>query len=431
MRDGPPCAARPRHPPPVRDAGPAATVGRMSEWNVLDRVPEAGGVRGLLSRAVEASRADDPAAAGMTHSWLFTGPPGSGRSEAAFAFAAALAGLDRQTVEGESPGAWKDHVAAHPDILRVRAEGTRILVAAARDVIVPFAYRRPSGSPWRVVVVEEADRFNDETSNALLKVVEEPPSRTIFLMCAPSTNPRDFSVTLRSRCRHVYVPVPSVDEVAGLLRVDDPSLTEEQARWSATVANCHVGRARKLAHDPSVRDWREKALRLAEGVFDPPVSYLRGADLVSSAAAQAAHELEKREERELEKLEESLGVGAKGRGAQAAARGAKGQVNELEKSQNRRRKRYERNLVDLALMDVQALYRDALRESLGAGGAPITVDRGRTVAELVRRVPPERLAACFDAVGAARGRLNSELTLGSVIDGLIGELQIACRVGER
>ena len=106
-------------------------------------------------------------------------------------------------------------------------------------------------------------------------------------------------------------------------------------------------------------------------------------------------------------------------------------MNELEKSQNRRRKRYERNLVDLALMDVQALYRDALRESLGAGGAPITVDRGRTVAELVRRVPPERLVACFDAVGAARGRLNSELTLGSVIDGLIGELQIACRVGER
>ncbi|WP_448851715.1 DNA polymerase III subunit delta' [Corynebacterium sp. 335C] len=403
----------------------------MNQWSVLDRVPEAGGVRDLLARAAEASRAPDPASAGMTHSWLFTGAPGSGRSEAAFAFAAALAGLDRGEVEGEQPARWKEHVAAHPDILRVRAEGREILVGAARDVVMPFAYRRPTGSPWRVVIVEEADRLRDETANALLKVVEEPPARTVFLMCAPSTNPRDFSVTLRSRCRHVHVPVPSVDHVAATLRADDPSLTEEQARWSAAVANCHIGRARKLAHDASVRDWREKALRFAEGVFDPAVSYQRGADIVSSATGQAAHELEAREAEELEKLEASLGVGAKGRGAASATRGAKGQVTSLEKDQNRRRKRHERNLVDLALMDVQGLYRDAIRESLGAGGEPITVDRGRTITELVRRVPPERLVECFDAVGETRGRLDTELALGPLIDGLVGRLQIACGVGRR
>ncbi|WP_019135924.1 DNA polymerase III subunit delta', partial [Cellulomonas massiliensis] len=169
---------------------------------------------------------DEPAR--MTHAWLLTGPPGSGRSNAARAFAAAL-----QCAQG---GCGRCHDCltvlggTHPDVTVVATEGVFIRADTARP-LVELAQRSPSQGRWRVIVVEDADRLNDTSGNALLKAIEEPAARTVWMLCAPS--PEDVLVTLRSRSRAVALRVPPVDAVAQLLVSRDgvdPRLAEVAAR---------------------------------------------------------------------------------------------------------------------------------------------------------------------------------------------------------
>lgn len=422
----------------------------MEQTGVFDRVTEAGGVRATLMAAARAARAiaragDDPAARAaadptgvMTHSWLFTGPPGSGRSTAALAFARALLCTDPDVVGcGHCTGCTTAEAKTHGDLNYVTTEGTQIQVDTVRSQVIPWAQRRPTTADWRVVIIEDADRLNEDASNALLKAVEEPPARTVFLLCAPTTDPADFSVTLRSRCRHVYVPTPDRGHVVETLRARVPGLTEEQAEWAGTIANGHIGRARHLATEEETRQWRAKALDLVESVFDPATSYLRTRDLAAGAAAESKRKNEPKEQEELEKLMNALGMGAKGKGTQAATRGASAAIKELEENQKRRRKRTALDVVDMALMDMVGLLRDALLVSSGLGvegdGGPgvINPDRRRTAAELARRVPPEGLVACIDAVMGAREAMKRNVNPAVALDGMMGAMQIACRVGRR
>ncbi|MEJ6018795.1 DNA polymerase III subunit delta' [Corynebacterium sp. H113] len=405
----------------------------MESYGVFDRVPAAGGVRERLMVAARAAHGHGDS--GMTHAWLFTGPPGSGRSVAAEAFAAALL-----CENSEQPGCGMCHgcqtalAGTHSDLFTVRTEGTIIQVKSVRFRVIPWAYRKPSTAAWRVVIIEDADRLNDQSANALLKAVEEPPERTAFLMCAPTTNPADFSVTLRSRSRHVYVPTPTPEDVSEVLRAQFPELADEQAQWAATVSNGHIGRARGLATDPGTREWRKKALDMVEAVFNPAVSYLRTFEIAASAKAEAERRLQSREEEELSKLEEALGIGARGKGAQTALRGTKGDIKRLEEDQKRRRQRTERDLIDLALVDVMGLFRDAMVVSVGAasGATPlIHIDRGQTAAEIARRVPQEGILECLDAVTDTRNQLGTAVTSRVLLDGLMGQLQLSCRVGVR
>lgn len=133
----------------------------------------------------------------------------------------------------------------HGDVRRVVPEGLSISVREMR-AIVQTASRRPSTGRWQIVVVEDADRLTEGAANALLKVVEEPPDRTVFLLCAPSVDPQDISVTLRSRCRHVALVTPSADAIAQVLRERD-GVEPEEARLAASISGGHVGRARRLA----------------------------------------------------------------------------------------------------------------------------------------------------------------------------------------
>ena len=183
----------------------------------------------------------------MTHAWLITGPPGSGRSVAALCFAAAL------QCESEYPGCGHCRSCAttmagtHADVRRVVPEGLSIGVDEMR-AIVASASRRPTTGRWQVVVVEDADRLTEGAANALLKVVEEPPAQTVFVLCAPSVDPEDIAVTLRSRCRHVALTTPTVESIAEVL-IDGDGLDPETAHWAASVSGGHVGRARRLATD--------------------------------------------------------------------------------------------------------------------------------------------------------------------------------------
>ena len=451
----------------VRSAWPAIVV-RMEQTSVFDRVTESGGVRATLVAAARAARAiaragDDPAAraaadpnGAMTHSWLFTGPPGSGRSIASEAFAQALLCTDPDVVGcGRCRGCATAAADTHGDLMNVTTEGAVIQVKVVRTEVIPWAHRRPTTADWRVVIIEDADRLNDESANALLKAVEEPPERTVFLLCAPTTDPADFSVTLRSRCRHVYVPTPTTEEVVTALRMNRPELTVEQAEWAGTIANGHIGRAMGLATDEGTREWRGRALDLVEAVFDPANAYVRTRELASKAEAESKRRNAPREEKELEQLTNALGLGAKGKGAQAATRGSAGVIKELEENQKRRRKRTEFDLVDIALMDMVGLLRDALLVSsgipadgggagaggvegsgAGAGGAgsvptPINPDRRRTAAELARRVSAEGLVASIDAVMDARKAMARNVRSAVALDGMMGAMQVACRVGQR
>ncbi|NUT37992.1 MAG: DNA polymerase III subunit delta', partial [Hamadaea sp.] len=191
----------------------------------------------------------------MTHSWLFTGPAGSGRSMAARAFAAALQctgdGGPAGVGCGVCHGCHTTLAGTHADVRFVVPDGLSIPVAQMRELVLRAA-SAPTAGRWQVLVVEDADRLTEAAGNALLKAVEEPPDRTVFLLCAPSVHPDDVSVTIRSRCRLVPLRQPGAQAVADLL-VRRDGVPADRAAWAAAAAQGHVGRARRLAVDAQAR----------------------------------------------------------------------------------------------------------------------------------------------------------------------------------
>ena len=192
----------------------------------------------------------------MTHSWLFTGPPGSGRSQAALAFAAALVCTDPNEVGcGRCKGCRDALSGQHTDIVHVVPKELIIKTDYIREIVAQAA-RMPTVAPYRVLIIENADRLatsiTTAPADALLKTVEEPPERTVIIMCTPSTDPQDFSQTLRSRCRHVYVPSPSEDELVRILVEEEEGASEHDARLAAVSSLRHIGRARLLVRSEAV-----------------------------------------------------------------------------------------------------------------------------------------------------------------------------------
>jgi len=344
--------------------------------------------------------------ASMTHAWLFTGPPGSGRSVAARAFAAALQCPDGG--DGTCHACRTVLAGTHADVRLVVPEGLSIGVKEMRTVI-GMAGRAPSQGRFQVVVVEDADRMTEQAANALLKMLEEPPARTVFLLCAPSLHPDDVSVTIRSRCRVVPLrtpPVAAITEV--LVRRDgvEPLLAE----WSAAASGGHIGRARRLARDEDARAARKAVLDVPLALSSL-ASCLRAADdLVGTAAAESAVASGALDSAETEAVKASLGVGARGPGVAAASRGA-GQLKELEKQQKSRATRIGRDTLDRALVDLAALYRDALviatvRGQLDRVPHLNHPDRAADALELARKVGAEGALRRIHAVLAARTALE-------------------------
>lgn len=366
----------------------------------------------------------------MTHAWLFTGPPGAGRSVAAHTFAAALVcTTPGQAGCGECAGCRTALAGTHADILTIRPDGLIIPVAQVRATI-ENASRMPTTADWRVVIIEDADRLNDAGANALLKSIEEPPARTVFLLCAPSTDPADIHVTIRSRCRHVYVPTPTVEDIARIVESTTEGLTKEQVQWAASVCGGHVGRARRLATDPAARAQRQSALKVPEFVYSPQ-AFTYTAQLVADAKAEAEAGLAQQDAEEMAKLKESLGVGATGKGAAKAMRGTAGPIRELEAAQKSRRTRMVTDLLDLALMDISGLYRDALMVATGGQGNVVAIhpDHAATAAELARRISPERLLQCVDAVRMGRDLLAKGVRPEGALDAMVGRLRQLCVTG--
>ncbi|TSD64210.1 DNA polymerase III subunit delta' [Aeromicrobium piscarium] len=353
-----------------------------------------------LRGAVEASVATpdpDASAHGMTHAWLFTGPPGSGRSTAAVAFAAALQ-CDRGGC-GECRSCQTARAGSHPDITVINTDGLSIGVAEARE-IVRTAALHPAVGRWQILIVEDADRLTDQAANALLKSVEEPSPRTIWMLCAPAVE--DVITTIRSRCRPVLLRTPSVEAITRLL-VERDGLEAEAAHAAAAASQGHIGRARGLARNAEARQRRADILALPRSLRTLG-DCLRAAQRIDAEAnARADAYCDAADEREKADLKASWGV--EDRGKRPA--GYAGALSSLTKEQERRRKRMARDSIDGVLLDLLSYFRDVMAVQLGSTQYLINADVTDDVVSMARERSPESIVGAIDAVGACREALEA------------------------
>lgn len=338
--------------------------------------------------------------AAMTHAWLFTGPPGSGRSVAARAFAAAL--LCPQGGCGTCRECRTALEGTHADVDVVATEGLTIKVEQARD-LVQLAARSPSVGRYRVLIVEDADRLTERAADALLKALEEPTPRTVWMLCAPSVE--DVIITIRSRSRHVRLRTPSVEAVADLLTRRD-GVDPPMALYAARAAQSHVGLARRLARDEHARIRRHDVIALAAKIVSVGEAIGAAADIMTIAAEESAAASGERDAAERARLMEVLGADPSARTQPPHIRS---QLSSLEKEQKTRATRFTRDVIDRALVDLLSVYRDALVLRTHAGTALVNEDSRQVVQRVGEVFEAEALLRAMDAIGTARERIGANV----------------------
>jgi DNA polymerase-3 subunit delta' len=361
--------------------------------SVFDLLIDQDQVVDVLNGAVRAALDDKNKSQEMTHAWLFSGPPGSGRSNAAVAFAAAL--VCEKGGCGECTNCRSAISGSHPDIELVSTEGLSIKIDEVRELITRAAWS-PSVSQYRVVVIEDADRLTESAANALLKAIEEPGAHTVWLLCAPSAT--DVLPTIRSRVRSLVLRTPSIDSVTQLLIKEN--ISPSMAEFAARAASGHVGRARYLANSEEARSNRSSILKLALSIKDIASAFKAAGQLVESAKAEAEAESEKRDEKELVALKEAWGQ----TGSRLAQGGSKA-VKELEKEQKSRSTRMVRDFLDGALLDIVGLFRDVMLVQAGSAEETINSDLTKEIAQVAESTTPEATLRKIEAIMNARTNL--------------------------
>jgi DNA polymerase-3 subunit delta' len=364
--------------------------------NVFDDLVGQGHIVSALVSAVAAARGGQESQE-MTHSWLFTGPPGSGRSSAAIAFAAAL------ICPNDGCGICIDcrsaKAGSHADVEVIRTEGLSIKVDEVRELLQRVAWA-PSVGGWRVVVMEDADRLTESAANALLKAIEEPGSRTVWLLCAPTLF--DVLPTIRSRARHLQLRTPSAADVAEVLTKRD-GISPGMADFAARVSQGHIGRARHLANNESIRNHRVEIMKLPTSLSDISSAYKAAATLVELATQEAKTDSDARDEKETLELGTAWGQGATGRGM---ATGGSKALKELEKEQKSRATRMVRDRLDGALLDLATFYRDVMMAQVGLTDAFINPDLNSQIMQFAKASKPEKNLQKINAIMQARTNLG-------------------------
>ncbi|PPK92944.1 DNA polymerase-3 subunit delta' [Kineococcus xinjiangensis] len=371
--------------------GPAVAVLAAAAAAARSRLARGGGTTQAAAAGAEA--------AGMTHAWLLTGPPGSGRSTAARAFAAALHCEDDTAPPGcgRCSGCRTALAGTHADVDVFATEHTQI---RREDVepLIAVAHRRPSLGRWRVVVVEDADRLNETSGNTLLKSIEEPPEQTVWLLCAPNVD--DVLRTIRSRCRHVPLRVPPASAVAELLQRRD-GVDPAMAEFAARAAQSHIGFARRLARDEGARIRRRDVLRLPSRADGVGRAVIAAGELVEVAQEEAKAATAERDATERAALMRALGA----EGSATPPPAVRAQVRQLEDDQKRRARRSQTDALDRALVDLLGLFRDVLVVQLGAAVELVNGDQRAEVERLARASSAEDTMRRIDAIRTARTRL--------------------------
>jgi DNA polymerase-3 subunit delta' len=338
-------------------------------------------------------------AGGMAHAWLLTGPPGSGRSVAARAFAAAL--LCPAGGCGSCPSCRQVRAGSHADLMLVRPDGLSYGVKQTRDLVLRAA-TAPVGGRWHVVLFEDADRATEAAANALLKAIEEPAPRTVWLLCAPSAE--DLLPTIRSRCRLLVLRTPSSASVADVL-VRRDGVDPRRAQAAARAAQGHIGRARRLATDADAARRREEVLRIPLAVTSLGPALTAAASLVSAAEEEAKAVTGELDQPERDALRQAFGEGSTGKGVAKAVRGGAGALRDLEDRQKSRATRAKRDTLEVALLDLAWFYRDVLAVQLGAPVELGNADRVADLRRLAEAATPESTVRRIEAIMACRERV--------------------------
>lgn len=353
----------------------------------------------------------------MTHAWLITGPPGSGRSTAAAAFAAAL-----QCPEGgcgTCSVCQSARAGSHPDVDLVRSETLSYGVDDAEELI-RRASVVPADAPWHIVVIEDGDRLTPEAANMLLKVLEEPPPHLVWLLCAPS--PEDVLPTIRSRTRSVHLRTPSTAEVAEALR-DRYGVDPAMAAFAARASQGHIGRARALATDDEARRRRQDVLRIPSGLRDLSSCFAAAEHLLAMATEDAASITDALDVAEEESLLRAYGSGAEGITKARFDKLAERALKDQRKVQASRRKRAVRDQLDRALVDLLTYYRDVLVLQLD-GGVPLVNDEMRTqISQEATASNATETARRLDAIERGRLAVQANGALPLVLEGMFVEVK--------
>ena len=379
--------------------------------SVFDSLIDQGHVVSVLTEAVRASKEKENTTQEMTHAWLFTGPPGSGRSNAAVAFAAALlcesGGCNtclncRTAIAG-----------THADIELIETEGLSIKIDEIRELITRASWS-PSVGSYRVVVIEDADRLTESAANALLKAIEEPGLRTVWLLCAPSAT--DVLPTIRSRTRSIVLRTPSTSAVAKLL--EGENINSTMANFAARASQGHIGRARHLALNEDARNRRAAILKLSLLITDVASAFKAAQVLVDAAKLEAEEESERRDDSELKSLKEAWGQ----QGSKLTQGGSK-VVKELEKEQKSRATRLVRDFLDRALLDIATLYRDVLLVQSNSNDSIINIDLVSEIQKVATATTPESTLKKLEAIMVARTNLSNNAAPLLTVEALMVQLK--------
>ncbi|HWM35258.1 MAG TPA: DNA polymerase III subunit delta' [Pseudolysinimonas sp.] len=343
----------------------------------------------------------------LTHSWLITGPPGSGRSILAYAFASALIARpgDEEATEAQV------RARTHPDLGILSTDRVTITIDEVRQLVAASQYS-PSVGRYRVMVIEDADRMIERTSNVLLKALEEPPPRTVWILCAPSE--ADLIPTIRSRVRSVRLRTPSVPEVAELIS-RRAGVSMPEAERAAREAQSHIGMAHRLATNEEARDRRKRTLELALGIHSVAGAVMAAAELVSLASADAKAFTDQHDSEERERALRSLGIEP---GA-AVPPGLRAQIKALEDDQKRRATRSMRDGIDRILVDLLSLYRDILMLQLGVETEPVNLAIYPELTAAAGLCDAPRTLQTLDAIATARERIEGNVAPALALEAML------------